>query len=122
MKTKPAIQLIKRAVILLTLSTIIHHPSAAVAQGTSFTYQGRLNDGPNPASGQYDLRFTLYDLAAAGSVVAGPLTNASTGVSNGLFTVTVDFGVGTFNGANRWLQIDVRTNGGAAFTPLVPRQ
>ena len=26
------------------------------AQSTAFTYQGRLNDGANPASGFYDLR------------------------------------------------------------------
>jgi len=34
---------------------------AAHAQGTAFTYQGRLNDGANPASGIYDLRFAIYD-------------------------------------------------------------
>jgi len=29
------------------------------AQGTAFSYQGRLNDGGNPASGTYDLTFSL---------------------------------------------------------------
>ena len=29
------------------------------AQGTAFSYQGRLNDGANPAAGVYDLRFTI---------------------------------------------------------------
>src|SRR5262249_6399459 len=37
-------------------------------------------------------------------------------VSNGLFTVQLDFGAASFNGARRWLQISV--NG----TPLSPRQ
>ena len=32
-----------------------------VAQGTVFTYQGRLSDNGGPANGQYDLRFTLYN-------------------------------------------------------------
>ena len=31
------------------------------AQGTAFTYQGRLLENSSPASGAYDLRFTLYD-------------------------------------------------------------
>ena len=37
------------------------------AQGTAFTYQGRLNDGANPASGIYDLRFTIYDAVNNGA-------------------------------------------------------
>jgi len=42
-------------------------------------------------------------------------------VSNGLFTVTLDFG-NQFPGANRWLEIGVRTNGVGAYTTLSPRQ
>src|SRR5215471_15583450 len=95
----------------------------AFAQGTAFTYQGRLNDGANPASGSYDLRFTIYDSTnQPGTVIAGPLTNSAVGVTNGLFTVTLDFGVTPFTGANRWLDIGVRTNGGATFAALSPRQ
>ena len=30
------------------------------AQGTAFTYQGRLNDAGGPATGIYDLRFAIY--------------------------------------------------------------
>src|SRR6266545_332434 len=81
------------------------------AQSSSFTYQGRLTENGSPASGIYDLRFTIYDLASGGSIQAGPLTNAATSVSDGLFTVTLDFGSGVFDGANRWLEIGVRTNG-----------
>lgn len=93
------------------------------AQGTAFTFQGRLNDGPAPATGNYDLRFTLQDAATAGSQIAGPLTLAPVGVTNGLFTVRLDFGSGAFNGAARWVQIGVRTNGSAiTHTVLSPRQ
>ena len=93
------------------------------AQGTTFTYQGRLNDGASPANGIYDLRFTTYDSTnQPGTVVAGPLTNSAAAVSNGLFLVALDFGGGVFDGTARWLEIAVRTNGGVAFTPLEPRQ
>ena len=84
------------------------------AQGTAFTYQGRLSDGVSPAQGIYDLRFAIYD-SSGGGVQQGPtLTNSPTGVTNGLFTATLDFGAGIFPGADRWLEIGVRTNGGVA--------
>ena len=111
----------------LKLLTIFHLLSfvclSASAQGTAFTYQGRLNSGGSPASGSYDLDFTIYDAnEPAGSWIAGPVTNAAVAVSNGLFTVTLDFGAGVFAGNARWLEIAVRTNGGASFTTLTPRQ
>jgi hypothetical protein len=97
-------------------------PPTLLAQGTGFTYQGRLDDAGAPANGRFDLRFAIYDAASGGSLLAGPLTNAATGVSNGLFTVALDFGPGVFTGPARWLDIAVRTNGGGAFTALSPRQ
>jgi hypothetical protein len=94
----------------------------AAAQGTAFTYQGGLTDNGSPASGLYDLRFTLYDGPTGGNVQGGPATNASVSVSNGFFSVTLDFGSGAFPGADRWLEIGTRTNGAGAFTTLSPRQ
>jgi hypothetical protein len=110
------------ALISLTALTIFNHqiPTAS-AQGTAFTYQGRLNDGANPANGIYDLRFTIYDSLTGGSQIGSPLTNSATGVSNGLFMAALDFG-NQFPGAARWLEITVRTNGNGAFTLLNPRQ
>jgi len=107
---------------LLLLSTLNHPLSTALAQGTAFTYQGRLNSGTNPANGSFDLRFAVYDAATAGTQQGLLLTNTATGVTNGLFTVTLDFG-NQFSGANRWLEIGVRSNGVATtFTTLAPRQ
>src|SRR6185295_1911112 len=95
----------------------------ALAQGTAFTYQGQLRDNGAPASGIYDLRFTIYDSTNnPGVILAGPITNAAIGVSNGLFTATLDFGAGVFTGSSNWLQIAVRTNGSGGFTNLAPRQ
>src|ERR1017187_1638834 len=106
---------------LVLLSTLSLQPATAHAQGTAFTYQGRLNVSTNPANGSYDLRFTLFPVNSGGAPAAGPLTNSATGVSNGLFLVTLDFG-GVFTGTNYWLEIGVRTNGGGTFTNLRPRQ
>ena len=43
------------------------------------------------------------------------------GVSNGLFTVTLDFD-SVFDGNDRWLAIAVKTNGAGSYTALTPRQ
>jgi hypothetical protein len=93
------------------------------AQSSAFTYQGQLGTSGLPASGQFDLRFALYDANTSGNQVGALLTNAPTGITNGLFTVTLDFGSSVFDGNLRWLEIGVRTNGAAsAFTTLAPRQ
>src|ERR1051325_4326994 len=78
------------------------------AQGTAFTYQGRLSSGTNAASGSYDLTFSLFATNSNGSAIAGPVTNSAVGVANGFFTTTLDFGA-NFPGADRWLEIGVRT-------------
>jgi hypothetical protein len=122
MKTK--LQLISRPFIALALWAAVSGPvSTAFAQGTAFTYQGRLFDGTNAATGNYDLRFQLWNALTGGSTVTGFITNAPIAVSNGLFTTTLDFGAGVFTGPALWLHIGVRTNGSAGgYTALVPRQ
>ena len=110
------------ALALLALSTLNPKSSTAFAQGTAFTYQGRLASGNNAANGSYDLEFSLYDVASGGSASAGPVTNSATTVSNGLFTTLVDFGPGVFTGGSNWLEIAVRTNGAGSFSKLAPRQ
>ena len=121
MKTNRIIQRNLAALALLSAFGLL--PSALRGQGTAFSYQGRLNDGGSPATGIYDLRFAIYDSTnGPGTLIAGPLTNAATAVTNGLFTVTMDFGGGVFTGPNRCLEIAARTNGAATFTTLAPRQ
>ncbi len=94
---------------------------AARAQTTAFTYQGQLISSNGAATGSYDFRFRIFD--ANSNVVAGPLTNAPVGVTNGLFTVTLNFGATIFDGSDRWLQIAVRAFGDTnAYTALSPLQ
>jgi hypothetical protein len=106
---------------LVLLSTLNPHLSTCLAQGTAFTYQGHLLDSGSPAQGSYDLTFSVWDAASGPAQVGGTLTNANTPVSNGLFTVTLDFGGGVFDGSARWLQIAAPAKGGG-FTNLSPRQ
>ncbi|HWD92777.1 MAG TPA: tail fiber domain-containing protein [Verrucomicrobiae bacterium] len=111
----------KKYALLLLPAMVLNFNVNLRAQGTAFTYQGQLLDGSNPANGSYDLRFGVYAGNIGGSSQGPILTNTATPVSNGLFIVSLDFG-NQFPGADRWLEIGVRTNGGASFVTLNPRQ
>src|SRR5271166_3716083 len=120
MNTKPTLRML--AVAALLLLTINSWFSNANAQGAAFTYQGQLQNNGSPANGSYSFAFSLYNTSTGGSAIAGPLTNSAVGVTNGLFTVLVDFGPNAFTGTSNWLQIAVATNGSGTFTNLSPRQ
>lgn len=93
----------------------------AYAQSTGFTYQGRLLDAGLPPTGNYDFEFRLFDSLVSGTQQGATLTVSGVSVTNGIFTVRLDFGA-QFPGAARFLQIAVRPAGGGAFTTLAPRQ
>jgi hypothetical protein len=111
--------------ILLTLVILNTELSTTSAQGTAFTYQGRLNDGGNPANGLYDFRFKLASDDLGNNYVGDAYLTNAIPVTNGQFITTVDFGAGIFTGSNYWLEVDVRTNNPAntlAYTTLAPLQ
>lgn len=96
--------------------------TGASAQSSSFTYQGHMTDGGTAANGNYDLQFALWDSLSGGSQVGSTQTINAVPVSNGVFSVTLDFGANSFPGANRFLEISARTVGAGSFTLLTPRQ
>jgi hypothetical protein len=113
----------KNFIAITVLATLLGSALApAPAQGSPFTYQGRLTDHEEPANGSYDLVFDLFDVPIGGTSIAGPITNLNLAITGGVFTTALDFGDGIFNGLPRWLQIGVRTNGGATFAGVLPRQ
>ena len=91
-----------------------------LAQTTEFTYQGNLINNATPATGNYEFEFLLFDSQNGGAQV-GPTLLRNAVVSNGTFTVKLDFGA-VFPGAERYLEIHVRQQGQPAYTPLSPRQ
>ncbi len=96
--------------------------SGTTPDGTSLTYQGRLFESGAPMTGQVDARFRVFDQPVGGTLVAGPVTRTGIDVNGGIFATDVDFGP-IFVGAERWLQIDVRSSpGGGAYESLSPRQ
>lgn len=93
----------------------------AFAMGTTFSYQGTLEDGGVPAHGSYDFEFRLLNtnLIAIGTNLIDDVE-----VVRGVFTVALDFGhVPTAFPGNfkRFLQIGIRPAGSAgAHQFLVP--
>ena len=88
------------------------------AQTTAFTYQGRFIDSTvaQPTNGIYNMRFALYDAVAGGNQIGLSVSLPAVQVTNGIFTVSLDFTAASFDGAARFLEITV-TNG-----VLNPRQ
>ena len=82
----------KKAFGFVLVSCLLLTSVTAIAQGTTFTYQGRLAENGTTPTGNYDLTFAVFDTLMDGTLVSSTLTNTPTLVSNGLFTVTLDFG------------------------------
>jgi hypothetical protein len=117
----------------LILCTCVLAPSIALAQsvGTAFTYQGRLDLSGAPYTGTADLRFQLFKSSTA---KGAPIDRSGVQVTNGLFTVLLDFGqdinavnlfingVPTFQLASVEVSVRTPSGGPGAFTALTPRQ
>lgn len=103
-----------------SLDNADHAPLLAPV-GTSFTYQGHLEDDGNPANGNYSLRFSLWDDPTSGTQVGSDVAKPDVSIVDGLFVVELDFG-DVFAGEALWLEIEVQGPGESAYTTLSPRQ
>ncbi len=101
---------------------------ATRAQTTAFSYQGKLTDStvPQPTNGTYDVQFRLFDVPGGGQGTqqGATITNPAVPVTNGIFTVSLDFGQAVFAaGADVYLEISLRQAGSnSGYTSLAPRQ
>ncbi|MDQ4120956.1 MAG: tail fiber domain-containing protein [Acidobacteriota bacterium] len=101
-------------------------PVIISAQTTEFTFQGRLNNNNSAATGNFDMQFRLWDDpdAGEGTQQGATITKTGVAVSNGIFTVLLDFGSTVFaTNADRFLEISIRPAGSTGgYTSLAPRQ
>ena len=97
------------AIVVLTFYLFLcsTHSSSAEPLGTAFTYQGRLIDANNPADGEYDFQFKLFDSDTDGSQVGSDVNLGDVDVIDGYFTVELDFG-NVFDGTALWLEVGIR--------------
>jgi len=115
--------------LMMVVVLVLNHTIQAQAQGTVFTYQGKLNDNGLPANGQYDLKFQLFDdpNIAAGIQIGSAVTHEDISMYDGYFTVALEFSSdpNLFNGDARWLEIAVRSGqltDPNQYSNLTPRQ
>lgn len=117
--------------LTLLVLVVFFVTTTAYAQTSAFTYQGKLNDAGAAANGSYEMRFRLFDAGTGGEPQpqAAPITLEFTvaggnpvPVSNGIFTVRLDFTAAAFPGAARFLEISVRRIAADPWTLLDPRQ
>ena len=70
-------------------------------------------------NGSCDMAFRLYDDPGGGNLIGSPITT-TVPINNGLFTISLNFGDGSFDGNGRWL--DIQMDCGSGFTQMTPRQ
>jgi hypothetical protein len=124
MSFKVLLNLIVALGVGLGLAVLVAGVSTVHAQGpldTTFTYQGRLlKSNTYVFSDTCDFQFSLYDHPTVGTQQGGTQTLNNVPVSNGYFTVDLDFG-DVFTNSKRYLAIAVQCTGDAGYTALSPR-
>ena len=94
---------------------------AAQALSPAFTYQGELRSAGTPANASFDMEFRLYSTLSGSGQIGPAVTRLNVPVTNGLFSVPLDFGAAQFAGERQWLEIAIRPAGGGAYETLSPR-
>lgn len=94
----------------------------AVAMPEPLVYQGFAEYNGQPANGVYDFIFTLYDSPSALVPLAPSINAQELDVVKGLFTAQLGFDPALFDGSQRWLEIEIRPEGGGSYQLLAPRQ
>ena len=110
----------KRTIIFVILSLTL--AGSVLAQSSSFNYQGRLSETGADASGSFQFQFKLYDAPNGGNQIGSMLSDVAVNVSNGTFSVGLDFGAQAFSGGDRYLEVAVRKTADDSYTTLTPRQ
>src|SRR5216684_791789 len=99
--------------LLLSLIVLLSAATAS-AQGTAFTFQGKLGAAGSPVNGTFDMQFKLFDAADPNSSsqigTTITLNNPLVQVTNSVFTVQLNFGATPLSGADRFLEIGIRQN------------
>ena len=112
-------------VCVLGLGVLAGTATAQALIDTDFTYQGNLTKDGLPLNSTADFEFTLWDALTTppGAQAGGTVSRSNVDVTDGLFTVDLDFGVEVFDGNAVWLEVAVRSPAGrGTLTTLSPRQ
>lgn len=107
MKSIPSIARRSMTALFASLLLMFALSTTLRAQTTTFTYQGHLTDSTMAANGTYDFQFALYVSATVETQTGVTNSVSAINVAGGVFTVQLNFGATTFQGADRYLEIRV---------------
>jgi hypothetical protein len=116
----------KRHAIVLVLAVLALVAPALRAHATplttAFTYQGSIDRSGILPSDSCTFQFKLFDAVTAGAQIGSTIVTPATLLPGGQFSVSLNFGVGVFDGNQRWLEVGVHCPGDGGLTTLTPRQ
>lgn len=97
----------QRILVLTFLALCLIRAAFAAPLGTGFTYQGQLMESGAPANGNHSMAFQLFDAVSGGVAKSGVFGPTNVNVTDGIFSVELDFGTAPFDGTQLWLEITV---------------
>jgi len=119
----PANRHVRCGALLAALLVAASFELNAAPMNPAFNYQGRLYDNGSAVSASYDFRFTLLQAPNLPvSACPAPLVLEGVSVINGVFTVSLPFCEAAFDGADRWLQVEVSPHGAGRYSLLQAAQ
>ena len=114
---------LRTSLVLLTLG-LSHTTIHAAPLGTALTHKGEYKPSGTAVTGVYDFQIVLFDIATLGAPIVSPVIHENVPVTQGNFTVEINYGAPPFATATQyWLETRVRpgTSTGT-FTVLPVRQ
>jgi hypothetical protein len=90
--------------IALLLNLLPANTAAAQTAGTAFTFQGRLRYGAEPINDTCSFNFYLFDAPSGGSQLGSVQSKTGVSVTDGYFSVDLDFG-NIFADTARYLEV-----------------
>lgn len=113
-----------RTYALALIAALLLAASAHAAPvGTSFSYQGEMRYDNQPANGDYDFEFALFDVETGGIPLAIDTVDDQA-VTAGLFSTRIDYTEVPFAASqDYWLEVRVREGASSGgYQSLLPRQ
>lgn len=102
-----------RTIAVICLLCLLSGRSAGQSS-LSFSYQGTLSHEGNPVNGIHEIRATLWNASVGGNQISHTDIHPFVQVTDGLFSIQINFDNEAFNDAERWLQLAVD---GTTLTP-----
>jgi hypothetical protein len=109
------------SLIVFSLTSLVAVQAAPL--GTAFTHKGEYKPGGTAVTGIYDFQIVLFNVSTAGTPIISPVIHENVQVTQGNFTVEINYGAPPFATATQyWLETRVRPGTSTGAFAVVGRQ